>query len=153
MSNTSGPAGDAILIVDDRQDNLLSLEAILRELGPQVFKAQSGQEALRYAFDRDFAVILLDVRMPDMDGFETASLLRRRKRSEHTPIIMVTAADSSPQDIARGYAAGAVDYLFKPFMPEVLRAKVKIFLELHRKTRELRESEARYQTLTDMSPV
>jgi len=145
--------GDAILIVDDREDNLLSLEAILRDLGPQIVKARSGQEALRAAFDRDFAVVLLDVRMPDMDGFETASLLRRRKRSEHTPIILVTAADASPLDLTRGYSVGAVDYLFKPFMPEVLRAKVKIFLELHRKSRELHESEARYQTLTDVAPV
>src|SRR5262245_40728963 len=153
MSHAPGSAGDAILIVDDREDNLLSFEAILRDLGPQIVKAQSGQEALRCAFDRDFAVILLDVRMPDIDGYETAALLRRRKRLEHTPIIMVTAADSSPQEIARGYAAGAVDYLFKPFMPEVLRAKVKIFLELYRKTRELRQSEARYQALTDTSPV
>jgi PAS domain S-box-containing protein len=151
--STPALEGDAILIVDDREDNLIGLEAILRDLGPQIVRARSGQEALRAAFDRDFAVILLDVRMPDLDGFETASLIRRRKRSEHTPIILITAADASPQDITRGYAVGAVDYLFKPFMPEVLRAKVKIFLELHRKSRELRESELRYQTLTDISPV
>jgi PAS domain S-box-containing protein len=97
-------------------------------------------------------VILLDVRMPDMDGFETAELIRKRQRSRDTPIIFITAAHASPDQIVRGYSVGAVDYIFKPFMPEVLKAKVRIFLGLYKKTEELRESEVRFRTLVTNVP-
>ncbi len=136
-----------ILLVDDNEGNLIALEAILRELGQELVRARSGQECLRLLFDRDFAVILLDVRMPEMDGYETAELIRKRQRSRHTPIIFITAADARPAEIARGYAVGAVDYIFKPFMPDVLKAKARIFLELYRKSEETRASEARLRTL------
>jgi PAS domain S-box-containing protein len=137
----------SILIVDDNEANLTALEAILRDLGQDIVRARSGSEALRLLFDRDFAVVLLDVRMPDMDGFETAELIRKRQRSRHTPIILITAADVSQDQIARGYSVGAVDYIFKPFLPEVLKAKVTIFLELFKKSQEIRESEIRLRTL------
>ena len=142
----------SILLVDDREDNLDVLEAILKDLGQNLVRARSGQEALRLLFDRDFAVILLDVRMPDMDGFETAELIRKRQRSRHTPIIFITASDATPEQLARGYAAGGVDFIFKPYMPEVLKAKVQIFLELFNKSEEIRESELRFRTLVTNVP-
>ena len=135
------PAG--ILVVDDRPDGLRTVSAVLSELGERIVTASSGQEALRLALDEDFAVILLDVRMPDMDGFETASFLRSRPKTRHTPIIFVTGIDENPHHIERGYAVGAVDCLFKPFLPEVLRSKVRFFLELHRKTEDLASANAR----------
>ena len=141
-----------ILLVDDREDNLDALEAILKDFGQNLVRARSGQEALRLLLDKDFAVILLDVRMPDMDGFETAELIRKRQRSRHTPIIFITAADATPEQLARGYSAGAVDFIFKPYMPEVLKAKVRIFLELFKKSEESRESELRFRTLVTNVP-
>lgn len=123
-----------ILIVDDRADKLLALEAVLGSLGQNLVQARSGKEALRYLLKQDFAVILLDVSMPSMDGFETASLIRQRPRSEHTPIIFVTSIGSSENHISRGYSLGAVDYLLTPIVPEILRAKVSVFVELHRQT-------------------
>jgi PAS domain S-box-containing protein len=141
-----------ILIVDDRPENLQALEAILKRPGHRLFSAHSGQEALALLLQHDFAVVLLDVRMPDMDGFETAEWIRRRVRSMHTPIIFVTAGDASPDHIARGYAVGAVDFIFKPFPPEVLRAKVGIFIELHAKTLELQAGEERFRTLVHNIP-
>jgi PAS domain S-box-containing protein len=147
------PAGPAsILMVDDQEMNLQALEALLQDLGRPLVTARSGQEALQLLFDRTFALILLDVRMPDMDGYETAEHIRRRQRSAHTPIIFITAADATPQEVSRGYAVGAVDYIFKPFMPEVLKAKTRIFLELFAKTQELRESEARFRALVANVP-
>src|SRR5437588_12866173 len=142
----------AILLVDDRPDNLDALEAVLKDFGQDLIRARSGQEALRLLFDRDFAVILLDVRMPDMDGFETAELIRKRQRSRHTPIIFITAADATPEQLARGYSTGAVDFIFKPYMPEVLKAKVRIFLELFKKSEEVQESELRFRTLVTNVP-
>ena len=142
----------SILLVDDREDNLDVLEAILKGLGQNLVRARSGQEALRFLFDRDFAVILLDVRMPDIDGFETAELIRKRQRSRHTPIIFITAADATTEQLARGYAAVAVDFIFKPYMPEVLKAKVQIFLELFKKSEEIRENELRFRTLVTNVP-
>src|SRR5689334_17678630 len=126
-----------ILLVDDQADNLLSAEAVLESLGEEIVKARSGREALRYLLDQDFAVILLDVMMPGMDGFETAALIRQRDRSRHTPIIFLTALGKSEEHLFRGYDVGAVDYLFKPIVPEVLRSKVAIFAELNRKSRLL----------------
>jgi len=127
-----------ILVVDDREDKLLALEAILASLGQNIVKARSGKEALRLLLKQDFAVILLDVSMPGMDGFETASLIRKRLNSEHTPIIFVTAIGGSENHIARGYSLGAVDYILAPILPDVLRAKVSVFVELHRKTELIR---------------
>src|SRR5688572_24219305 len=127
-----------ILLVDDRPENLLALEALLQPLGYYLVKARSGQEALRYVLQYDFAVILLDVQMPNMDGFETAELIRRRELSRSTPIIFLTAVSTSELHIAKGYLAGAVDYLLKPFLPEILLAKVAIFVELYTKTAEVR---------------
>src|SRR5215831_766844 len=123
-----------ILLVDDQPDNLLSAEAVLENLGEEVIKAESGREALRYLLDQDFAVIVLDVMMPEMDGFETAALIRQRERSRLTPIIFLTALGRSEEHMLRGYDLGAVDYMTKPFVPEILRSKVSVFVELHRKS-------------------
>lgn len=132
----------SILMVDDHPENLISLEAILGDLGENLVSATSGKEALRYLLNREFAVVLLDVQMPEIDGFETASLIRQRERSQHTPIIFLTAIDKSESHVFKGYSVGAVDYIFKPFEPEILKAKVAVFIDLFRKTRELhRQSE------------
>ncbi len=128
-----------ILVVDDNAGKLLAIETALAPLGQNLVKAVSGREALRQLLDRDFATILLDVRMPDIDGFETARLIRARDRSAHTPIIFVSAVNIDEIDARRGYSLGAVDYIFAPIEPEVLRAKVSVFVELHRKTEEARE--------------
>ncbi|NUR25925.1 MAG: response regulator [Catenulispora sp.] len=128
-----------ILLVDDRPENLLALESILGSLGHELVTASSGEQALRAVLREEFAVILLDVRMPGMDGFEVASHIRLRERSRDTPIIFLTAAGDGPHQTLRGYAAGAADYLTKPFDPWVLRAKVGVFAELHRKNRQLKE--------------
>jgi signal transduction histidine kinase/DNA-binding response OmpR family regulator len=126
-----------ILVVDDRRDRLLAVEAMLEELNERVVLAQSGREALRCLLQEDFAVILLDVDMPIMDGFETAKLIRQRKRSKQTPIIFLTAFGDSIQ-VAQGYAIGAVDYILTPVHPDILRAKVAVFVAMHRKTEEAR---------------
>src|ERR687887_1757912 len=131
-----GPVAKALL-VDDRKDNLLALEAILQGLPVTPVAVESGEAALKQLLTDDFAVILLDAQMPNMDGFETASHIKRRERTRHVPIIFLTAADRDAQLALRGYAAGAVDYLTKPFDPWVLRAKVSVFVELWEKTRQL----------------
>jgi two-component system sensor histidine kinase/response regulator len=123
-----------ILLVDDSPENLLSAGAVLEALGQEVIKAESGREALRQLLDHDFAVILLDIMMPEMDGFETAALIRQRERSRLTPIIFLTALGRSSEHMLRGYDLGAVDYMSKPFVPEILRSKVSVFVELHRKS-------------------
>jgi DNA-binding response OmpR family regulator len=132
-------ASPSILLVDDSPENLLAMEAILADLGLNLVKAASGREALKQVLKREFAAVLLDVQMPDLDGFETARLIRSRERSCRTPIVMLTAINTSDEHVARGYAAGAVDYLIKPFAPEVLRAKVTTFVELARKADELKQ--------------
>ena len=132
-----------ILLVDDQPSNLLALEAILDSLGQTLVRATSGEQALRQLLDNDFAVILMDVKMPGLDGIETAALIRARDKSQHTPIIFLTAFERSEVQTFRGYHVGAVDYLFKPPQPDVLRSKVAVFVELHLKTVELRESERR----------
>jgi CheY-like chemotaxis protein len=131
-----------ILLVDDRPENLLALEAILGSLGQTLVRASSGEEALKALLADDYAVILLDVQMPGMDGFETAAHIKRRERTRDIPIIFLTAINREPQHAFRGYSAGAVDYLSKPFDPWVLRAKVSVFVDLHRKNRQLREQAA-----------
>ncbi|MDP4159322.1 MAG: PAS domain S-box protein [Bacillota bacterium] len=120
-----------ILIVDDRRENLLALEAVLKSPDYHLIFANSGEEALKCLLKDDFAVILLDIQMPGMDGFETASLIRARKRNEDTPIIFITAIYQSTENITQGYSLGAVDYLFKPFNPETLKLKIEAFVKIH----------------------
>ena len=157
-----------LLLVDDREENLVALRAILEPLGENLVSARSGEEALRELLQQDFACILLDVQMPGIDGFDTAELIKQRERSKSIPIIFLTAISKEEQHVFRGYSAGAVDYLFKPFEPEVLRSKVAVFIDLHRKTAELkrqgellrerdvaeerRVSEDRYRQLADAMP-
>jgi len=157
-----------ILLVDDRPENLLALEAILEPLEQKLLYAHSGEEALRQLLQHDVAIILLDVQMPVLDGFETARLIKQRERTKHIPIIFVTAISKDEEHVFRGYSAGAVDYVFKPFSPEVLRSKVAVFVELHEKTEQLRqqaeqlkeqelaelrrESEERYRFLAEAQP-
>jgi two-component system, sensor histidine kinase and response regulator len=128
----------SILLVDDQPENLLALEAVLEDLGENLVKASSGREALRCLLNQDFAVILLDVQMPDLDGFETAALIRERQRSSYTPIIFLTAAHRNETHVSHGYSLGGVDYILKPIEPEILRSKVAVFVELARKTELVR---------------
>lgn len=144
------------LLVDDRRENLMALEAILQGLPVQSVAVESGEAALKQLLVDDFAVILLDAQMPEMDGFETASHIKRRERTRHVPIIFLTAADRDAQLALRGYAVGAIDYMTKPFDPWVLRAKVSVFVELWNKNRQLiaqstavRERELQWRVLTD----
>ncbi len=134
----------SILLVDDRPENLLTLESLLEAPDVDLVKAESGYDALGLTLDYEFALVLMDVQMPGMDGYETAELLRGNKKTKHIPIIFVTAARKEREHIFKGYDSGGVDYLFKPLEPEVLKSKVGIFLDLHRnrielerKTREL----------------
>src|SRR5881409_1763580 len=124
-----------ILLVDDKPAELLAHESILADLGENLVRATSGREALECLLRQDFAVILLDVNMPEMDGFETAELIRWRPRFEKTPIIFLTAYNTTDLDRLKGYSLGAVDYLFLPVIPEVLKAKVTVFVELARQKR------------------
>ncbi|AWS48019.1 response regulator [Streptosporangium subroseum] len=133
------PERAKILLVDDREENLIALEAILSSLDLMPIRAKSGEEALKALLGTEFALILLDVRMPGMDGFETAAHIKRRERTRNIPIIFLTVVDSAPDYAFRSYAAGAVDYLTKPFDPWVLRAKVAVFVELYNMNRRLAE--------------
>lgn len=158
----------SILLVDDHPANLLALEAILEPLGQQLVKAHSGEEALKFLLQRDFAVILMDVQMPGMDGFQTASLIKQRERSRTIPIIFLTALSRDAAHVFKGYAHGAVDYLLKPFDPEILRSKVHVFVDLFLKEQQIqrqsallrqkerealeRQSELRYRRLTESLP-
>jgi signal transduction histidine kinase/DNA-binding response OmpR family regulator len=128
-----------ILLVDDNPNNLLALEAILGNINGRFVKASSGAEALKCLLGQDFALIILDIQMPDMDGFETAEMIRGRERSRRIPIIFLTAFNRSDTQVHKGYALGAVDFLFKPIFPEVLRSKVHVFVDLFRKTEEVRK--------------
>jgi PAS domain S-box-containing protein len=159
----------AVLLVDDRPQNLLTLEAILEPLGHELVSADSGEDALRLLLHRDdFAVILLDVQMPGLDGFETAALVKERERTRNIPIMFLTAISKDEQNVFRGYEVGAVDYVFKPFQPEILRSKVAVLIDLHEKNEQLRaqaeqlalqelaelrrESAERYRQLADAMP-
>ncbi|BAZ39175.1 PAS/PAC sensor hybrid histidine kinase [Calothrix sp. NIES-4101] len=156
-----------ILLVDDKPENLLALKVILADLEENLVQATSGEEALRYLLYQDFAVILLDVQMPGMDGFEAASLIRSRQKSRQTPIIFLTAFSTDDNMQFKGYAAGAVDYLLKPIDQHILTSKVKIFVELYKKSEvlklqaqqlailnsELKQSEERFRSLSTSSPV
>jgi signal transduction histidine kinase len=147
-----------ILLVDDSAENLMSLEAALEELGQELVLARSGTEALRYLLTDDFAAILLDVKMPDMDGFQTAEMIRSRRRSRHTPILFLTAYKSD-EHLLRGYEMGAVDFLFKPIVPAVLRSKVGVFVELSRNAAllasqadVLRRAEQKFRSMLEAAP-
>jgi signal transduction histidine kinase len=141
------PIQPKILLVDDRSENLSALEALMDDLKATTVRASSGPEALECLLRDDYALILMDVLMPGMDGFETATLVHRRRRSRSTPILFLTAHGVDPASILRGYKAGAVDYLQKPIVPEILRAKVAIFLELYQKTELLRRQAASLASL------
>lgn len=165
--NVQPPDRVNVLLVDDRPENLVALQAILNSPSYNLVQANSGAEALRCLLNQDFAVILLDVQMPGMDGFETATLIRSRDRSRSTPIIFITAFSSNDTHVFKGYSLGAVDYLFKPLKPEILTSKVQVFVELFQKTvevkqqatllaavnSELSKSEERFRTLCACSPL
>jgi PAS domain S-box-containing protein len=155
-------------MVDDHPSNLLALEAILEPLGQELVKATSGEEALKFLLQRDFAVILMDVQMPGLDGFQTATLIKQRERTRTIPIIFLTALSRDAAHVFKGYAHGAVDYLLKPFDPEILRSKVSVFVDLFLKEQQIqrqaaqlrqrerealeRQSELRYRLLTESLP-
>ncbi|HVF10641.1 MAG TPA: ATP-binding protein [Abditibacteriaceae bacterium] len=153
-ADLQSPSQANLLLVDDRPENLLALAAILEPLGQNLVQAHSGVEALKYLLAYDFAVILMDVQMPGLDGFETAALIKQRERSRHIPIIFVTAISKDERYVFQGYEAGAVDYIFKPFQPDILKSKVAVFIDLFRKGEEikrqaalLRENERRQKEL------
>src|SRR3954452_12605437 len=157
-----------ILMVDDHPSNLMALAAILDPLGQELVHADSAEESLRYLLEADFALILMDVQMPGLDGIQTAKLIKERRRNRHIPIIFLSAIHKDPAYIFRGYKEGAVDYLLKPFDPEILRAKVSVFVALWRKNELLRRQQAilrareliavekrgelRFRALTDSMP-
>lgn len=147
-----------LLLVDDDRDNLLALQAVLDPLNQELMLAASGVEALRLCLEHEFAAILLDVRMPEMDGFETAELIRTRKSSRHTPILFLTGYRSDEQ-LFRGYDLGAVDFLFKPIVPEILQSKVSVFVELsrseqllRRQTEALARTEKKFRAVLEAAP-
>ncbi|HWE29656.1 MAG TPA: response regulator, partial [Polyangia bacterium] len=166
-SGEPNPAA-SILVVDDYAANLLAVEAVLAPLGHRIVRATSGEEALKAVLREDFALIILDVQMPDMDGFQTASLIKTRERSRHIPIIFLTAINKDAAHVFAGYAHGAVDYLLKPFDPIILRRKAQVLVELWQRGERLRlrevalakqerarltaESEARHQRLIESMP-
>src|SRR2546427_9303355 len=133
---------DCILIADDHPANLLALEAVLELLDRPIIKSSSGIEALRYLLDHDCSLALLDVAMPGLDGFDTAALIRGRERTRHIPIIFISASARDETHVFKGYAQGAIDYVVKPFDPDVMRAKVTNLLALHRRGEEMRREAA-----------
>ena len=136
-----------ILMVDDHPENLLALEAVLSSPNYRLVTANSGKEALRCLLKQDFAIILLDVQMPGLNGFETAKLIRAREKTKHTPIIFITAISQDSENVQRGYSVGAIDYIFKPFQPEVLKQKIEKFVELHQKFQEKVNKSERKRTV------
>ena len=139
-----------ILLVDDREDNLLSIEAILEADGYQFFKAYSGSQALKILLSEfDFAMILMDVKMPILNGFETATMIFEREKLRHIPIIFITANNYGDENVFKGYQAGGIDYIFKPINPDVLRAKVAVFIELYRKNALLHEQEQKLSVVNE----
>ena len=142
-----------VLLVDDQVENLIALEAVLEPLGQTLVRAGSGHEALGHLLRDEFALILMDVQMPGLDGFETAAYIKRREKTRHIPIIFLTAISKELHHVFRGYSAGAVDYVLKPFDPLVLRSKVAVFIDLYEKERALRESERRFRTAFEHAPI
>ena len=149
----NGDDHPAVLLVDDRKENLLALEAVLEPLPCKLVSVTSGEDALKALLQEEFAVVLLDVQMPGMDGFETAELIKKRERTRSVPIIFVTAISKERDHVFRGYSAGAVDYVFKPHDPNVLRSKVAVFLELEAKSRAAALSEAVLRAAFDAAPI
>ncbi|MYZ37642.1 MULTISPECIES: response regulator [unclassified Streptomyces] len=146
MSRSTASAERAtILLVDDMEDNLVALEAVLGSLDVTLVRARSGEEAMEELLRQPFALVLLDVRMPGMDGFETAARIKRLDHAKDVPIIFLNGPESDSGYAFRGYATGAADFLTKPFDPWVLRAKVGVFLDLHRKNQQLERMLAREQ--------
>ncbi len=146
---TSSQDEVSILVVDDEPKNLFAVEAVLSGLGGRLVTARSGQEALRHVLNRDFAVILLDVQMPDLDGFQTAAIIRDRDRSRHVPIIFITAISKASEHVRLGYSLGAVDYVFKPFEADILRSKVNVFIELFRNRENVRRQAEQLRALEE----
>jgi CheY-like chemotaxis protein len=146
---TASPQDEKILLVDDRDENLFALEAILATLGHTLVKASSGAQALKYLLADEVSLILLDVQMPEMDGYETAAHIQSRPRTRDIPIIFLTAIDHEAHQAYRGYAAGAVDFLAKPFDPWELRAKVEVYLRLYRERRALEARVAELERALD----
>jgi PAS domain S-box-containing protein len=142
-----------ILLVDDRPENLSALEAVLDSLGQTLVRATTGEEALKRLLREDFAVILLDVQMPGLDGFETARIIKQLEKTRHVPIIFLTAVSTEKRHMFQGYSAGAVDYVVKPFDAGVLRSKVAVFIDLERKSSALKESEERFRSAFDHAPI
>src|SRR5947208_4449579 len=152
LANGFGDEKVNILIVDDRSDKLLVHETVLSHLNQNLVCAASGKEALRCLLKQDFAVILLDVNMPGMDGFETAALIRQRQRSETTPIIFISAVNDTETHVSRGYSLGAVDYILTPVVPEILRAKIAVFVDLFKKTEQVkRQAEEREKLIREQA--
>ena len=143
----------AILVVDDQGESLVALRTVLEPLGREVITATSGEDALKRLLNDDFAVIVMDVRMPGLDGFETVELIKRRERHQDTAVIFLTAGDADAEQITRGYSAGAVDYILKPVDADVLRSKVAMVLELQQKNAELRASEERFRAAFEGAPI
>src|SRR3977135_827647 len=137
MSSLTDPPCANILVADDEQHRLKAQQARLRGASRSVVTAASGREALRWILRGAFALILLDVRMPEMDGFETAVLIRKLKRSRHTPIVFLTAAGEHTESVLRGYEVGAADFIFKPVDPEVLKSKVAVFVDVNNRSTDL----------------
>jgi len=153
MNSLMGDWKATILLVDDEPKSLAAVQAVLEPLGQDLLLARSAEEALRLVLKHDLAVILLDVRMPGMDGFEAARIIRGREQTRHTPIIFLTGVSAEMDSAFRGYEVGAVDYLMKPLVPEVLRSKVSVFVELHRKnaalTHEIKERRSAEEQLRE----
>jgi signal transduction histidine kinase len=151
-NNNSGGEKVSILVVDDRADKLLAYEVMLADLKQNIVCARSGKEALRHLLKKDFAAILLDVNMPGMDGFETAALIRQRQRSETTPILFVSAINDTVNHISHGYSLGAVDYILTPVVPDILRAKIAVFVDLFKKTEQIkRQAEEREKLVREQA--
>ena len=140
-------------MVDDQPESLVALRTVLEPLGREVVTAPSGEEALKRLLQDDFSVIVMDVRMPGLNGFETVELIKRRERHEDTAIIFLTAGDADAAQVTRGYSAGAVDYMLKPVDPDMLRSKVAMLLELQQKSAELRASEERFRAAFEGAPI
>jgi PAS domain S-box-containing protein len=143
----------AILVVDDQPESLVALRTVLEPLGREVVTAPSGEDALKRLLHDDFSVIVMDVRMPGLNGFETVELIKRRERHEDTAVVFLTAGDADAEQVTRGYSAGAVDYMLKPVDPDMLRSKVAMLLELQQKSAELRASEERFRAAFEGAPI
>jgi CheY-like chemotaxis protein len=143
----------SILMVDDHPENLLVLERSLEDLDLDLVTATSGNDALALVLEKDFALVLLDVQMPGMDGYEVAELMRQFEKSKYIPIIFITANDPGDQQVFRGYESGAVDFLFKPIVPEVLRSKVSVFADLHRQRTIIQQQVEEIRALRGILPV